>query len=221
MNIQSTPRPGRALRLLDLALRGLRVLLIIVTVTAVPLLLLVVSGRGSIEVNGLLDAPFTVELDEGRRIGVSGNTRTFENFDIGRERVIVGTPTVEATVPVEREDLDTRITVVAVASLWLGAAWLGLRSFRAITASARRGEWLPAENPRRLRLLGGAILAYAATGLIGQALLRMTLDTTLPFQPSLDLSTWLISGLVGVAVLALAEPFAEAARLREFDESAI
>ena len=215
-------QPSKPLSLLDLVLRAARIILLLATVLAVPLLVLATTGRGTISINGTIDAPFTVELNDGRRIGVGGDVLSYENFEIGREHeTLANSPRVDATVNLRRDDRDSRLIVVTMASVWLAAAWVGLVNFRGIIDSALRGEWLPAENPNRLRKLAAAILLYGVTGLIGQWLLNMTLDTVLPFEVSIAMSTWLTSLIVGIVVLALAEPFAEAARLREFDEAAI
>jgi hypothetical protein len=222
MNTHPTFQPGKPLRLLDLFLRALRIILILGSVLAVPLLVLAITGRGTISVNGTIDAPFTVEFNDGSRIGVNGDGLSYENFEIGREhQTLANAPSVEGTVNLQGDDRDSRLIVVAMASLWLAAAWIGLVNFRGIIDSALRGEWLPAENPSRLRKLAAAILAYGVTGLTGQWLLNTTLDTVLPFEVSIAMSTWVFSLIVGTTVLALAEPFAEAARLREFEESAI
>jgi hypothetical protein len=217
-----TFRPSKPLRLLDLVLRALRIFLILLTVLAVPLMVLALTGRATINVNGSLNAPFTVDIGNGASVEVSGNNLAYRNVEIDEDgQTLKGTPIVEASLPIEDDDLDSRFVVIVMSSVWLAAGWMGLVAFRGIIGSALRGEWLPGENPNRLRRLGGAILAYGAAGLVGQLLLTSTIDSALPFEVTVALSTWLTALIAGIAVLALAEPFAEAARLREFDASAI
>ena len=218
----TNPSATRGLRVLDLILKVFTVILIVVTALAVPLIVLVLSGNGTVNVKGKLDAPFTVDFQDGRRITVAGDTRSFENFPIGREsESLTGIPTVDATVTIQSDDRDSRAVVVGLELVWLAAAWTGLLSFRALVRSALAGEPFAAANPRRLRRLSGALLVIAGAGLIGQWLLDRTVDTDLPFRVALDTSSWLTMLVVGIAVLALAEPFAEAARLREFEASTI
>jgi hypothetical protein len=179
-------------------------------------------GKGTVTVNGTLDTPYAVEFADGRRIHVGGGSVSFENFEIGEERATLhGSPTVGAALRVDRDDTDSRIVIVALAGIWLAAAWVGLLSLRAVVGSVGGGAPFAAENPNRLRRLAAAILGVGLSGLVAEWILSATIDVDLPFRVSLDTAAWLVAVVVGLGVLALAEPFAEAARLREMDEATI
>jgi hypothetical protein len=222
MNHSSLPKPGRGLRALDLAVNGLHVLLIVATAIAAPLLVVAAIGKGSTYVSGVLDAPYSLAFDDGRSITVDGDTTTYENFPIGEEsRTLHSAPTVTASLRVPASDLDTRAMVIAIFGGWLAAAWLGLVNLRRLVRSARNGGPFASENPRRLRWLGAAVLSVPIVTGLGNAIAARTIELDVPFSVSVDQGSWLTLVVVGVGLIALAEVFAEAARLREFEETTI
>jgi hypothetical protein len=207
-----------------MTVNGLRFLLIVLTGVAIPLMLIAATGRGTITVNGVLDAPYTLEFDDGRSIGVNGTADlvTYQNFEVGLESETLSTaPTVTAPLEVSRNDTNSRVVVMAMFAGWLGIAWIGLENLRRLVRSAVARNPFAAENPGRLRWLGGAILAVPVVTGVGNAILARTIDVGLPFSVSVDRSGWLVLIVVGVGLFALAEVFGEAVRLREFEESTI
>ena len=222
MNDTTNLVPGRGLRAFDLAVNALRVLLALATAIAVPLLVLAALGKGSIDVSGVLDAPYSLAFDDGRSISVAGDTTAYENFAIGEESItLTSPPTVTAPLRVANSDLDSRATVIAIFSGWLAAAWLGVVNLRRLVRSAAEGRPFASENPGRLRWLGAAVLSVPIVTGLGNAIVARTVELDVPFSVSVDRGSWLILIVVGIGLFALAEVFAEATRLREFEESTI
>lgn len=222
MNDSSIPAPGRGLRALDLAVNGLRLLLVVATAIAIPLLVLAAIGKGSTYISGVLDAPYRLAFDDGRAISVGGNATAYENFAIGEEsRTLQSSPTVTASLRVPGSDTDTRMIVIAMFTGWLAAAWLGLVNLRRLVRSARDGNPFASENPGRLRWLGAAVLSVPVVTGLGNAIVARTIELDVPFSVSADRGSWLTLIVVGVGLFALAEVFAEAVRLREFEETTI
>jgi hypothetical protein len=215
-------RPATGLRVLDYLLKAGSFLLTIVTVLAVPLLILALTGRGTVSVSGTLDAPFAVDLDDGRRVAVAGEMLSYENFEIGNERSsLQSPPTIETQIQIQRDDLDTRIVVTTIVISWLVIAWIGLRELQAVVRSTLGGHPFGEANPARLRRLGIAVLLVPAIAFVAQPILNATIDSDLPFTVRLDTSNWWTLIIVGLGVLAAAEIFAEGARLRAFEEATI
>lgn len=222
MNKPSNLAPGRGLQALDLAVNGLRFLLIVGTAIAVPLLVLAAIGKGSTYVSGVLDAPYRLAFDDGRAISVGGDTMAYENFPIGEEsRTLNSAPTVTASLRVPASDVDTRAIVIAMFAAWLAAAWLGLVNLRRLVRSARDGRPFASENPSRLRWLGAAVLSVPIVTGLGNAIVARTVELDVPFSVSVDRGSWVTLIVVGIGLIALAEVFAEAVRLREFEETTI
>lgn len=222
MNATSRSLPGRGVRALDLAVGGLFFLLVAATALAVPLLILAATGTGSIDVRGVLDAPYRLEFDDGRALAVAGDVIAYENFPIGEESSTLTTqPTITAPLRVDRSDTDTRLVVIAMFAAWLGAAWIGLLSLRRLVRSAAVGKPFAAENVGRLRWLGAAVVSVPIVTGIGNAIAARTIELDVPFSVSVDRGSWLTLLVVGIGLFALAEVFAEAVRLREFEESTI
>ncbi len=222
MNTQHTSAPGRGIRTLDLAVNGLRVLLVVGTVIAVPLIVLASIGTGSISVSGVLDTPFSVGFDDGRSISVGGNTTAYENFAIDKESHALTTPpSVVASLRLSDSDLDSRAIVIAIFACWLAAAWIGLISLRRLVRSARDGRPFASQNPGHLRWLGAAVLSVPIVTGLGNAVVARTVELDVPFSVSVDQGSWLTLLVVGIGLFALAEVFAEAVRLREFEEATI
>ncbi len=211
------------LRLFHNLLRLLTLLLIVVTALAVPLLVLAAFGKASFSVDAHLESPFVVEFDDLRRIGVGGDASlTYENFEIGREhRAVDGAPKVVVPVGVAHDDRDSRIVLAVAAVAWLGAAWVGLLSMRRLVDSARAGEPFVDRNVVRLRWLGAALLAVVAVDVSARMLLNQTLDSDIAIHVPLSGGGMWMMAVTGVAVLALAEVFAEAVILSDFDKAAI
>jgi hypothetical protein len=193
-----------------------------VTILAIVFVLLALSGRGTMTVEAKLDDPHTVEFEDGRRITTAGTTTTYENFTIGREHeTLNGVREIGLTINVLRTDRDSRAILGAMIVGWLGAAWVGLHALSRVVAAAAAGSSFADENPARLRRLGAAIIATPLIGVVGTYLLNRTVEADLPISITLvGQSIWLM-GLIGLGIFALAEVFAEAARLREFEESTI
>jgi hypothetical protein len=222
MNNSSLPTPGRGLRALELAVNGLRLLLIVGTAIAVPLIVLAAMGKGSTYVSGVLDTPYRIAFDDGRAISVGGGTTAYENFTIGEEsRTLSSAPTVTASLRVPASDADTRVVVISMFTGWLAAGWLGLVNLRRLVRSAVDGRPFASENPGRLRWLGAAVLSVPIVTGLGNAILARTIELDVPFSVSVDRANWLTLLVVGVGLFALAEVFAEAARLRELEETTI
>lgn len=222
MNQSIIASPGRGLRVLDLAVTGLRFLLIAGTALAAPLLVLAAFGAGSTYVSGVLDAPYTLTFEDGRAVSVAGEAMTYENFRITEDsHTLDSVPTITASLRVPDSDVDTRVVVITMFACWLAAAWLGLVNLRRLVRSARNVRPFASENPGRLRWLAAAVLSVPIVTLLGNAIIARTSDLDVPFSVSVDRGGWLIQVVIGVGLLALAEVFAEAVRLREFEEATI
>ena len=222
MNIDKTPSTGTALRTLDKTVRIARNLLAFVTILAIAFLLLALTGRGSMTVEADLDEPYVIEFADGRRVGIAGNMTTFENFEIGRERdLLADVGNVGLTVKISSTDLDTRLTLGTMLVLWLAAAWLGLQGLSQVVGAAARGSAFADDNPKWLRRLGAALIAVPVVSIVGTYILERTIETDIPISVSIAGTTTWVMAAIGLAVFALAEVFAEAARLREFEESTI
>jgi hypothetical protein len=224
MDASSTYQPGRALLAFGLALRVATIVLIVITALAIPLLALNVAGRGGVTVSAVLDDPFRLEFEDGRAVGVdaTGSIRTYENFPAGDEKAVLGGElAVTGPVEVDRSDRDARGVVVGMAVAWLVAAWVGLWSLRRIVAVAVAGSPFAPGNPRLLRRVGWAIVAVPVVDIVGSWLLRRSVDLDIGFDPNIGgAPAWLLLA-IGVGVLALAEIFAEAGRLQEFEQATI
>jgi len=207
---------------MDTGIRFVRYALIFVTILVIVFLGVAVSGRGSMSVQAHLDDPFFLELADGRRVGISGNSTTFENFEIGREPEVLGdVGPVGLTINVSRSDTDSRFVIGAIVLGWLAAGWLGLHSLGRVVTETMAGHTFSDESPASLRRLGIAILAVPAIGLIGTFVINRTIETDVPISVAFSgTSTWVLIA-VAVGVFALAEIFGEAVRLREFEELTI
>jgi hypothetical protein len=221
MNTYDQSLSGRGLRTLDLGIKVARFLLIVVTGITVPLAILALSGRGDMFVSATLDDPYAVEFADGRRVDVSDGVGAYSNFEIGKEsESIADVPVVRLLLKIKRVDLASRGVFLAFVAGLLAAAWVGIINLGRIVQSTIGGRPFADENARRLRWLGGAILALPAIDLIRTALLDRTLDVDLPVSVSALGPAWALV-LVGIGMFALAEVFVEAARLRQFEEDTI
>lgn len=136
--------------------------------------------------------------------------------------VIGGDARSRASLRVPDSDLDTRAIIDHAMFIgWLAAAWLGLVNLRRLVRSARDGRPFASENPRRLRWLGAAVLSVPIVTGLGNAIDARTIELDVPFSVSVDRGSWLTLIVVGVGLIALAEVFAEAIRLREFEETTV
>jgi hypothetical protein len=221
MTATLTSTSGRGLKALDLATTGLRLLLIIVTGVAVPLLILAATGRGTVTVNGVLDAPYTLQFDDGRSVGIEADSFVTRGFERQTVQALTTSPSIEAPLSVSRDDLNSRAVVIAMFSVWLGAAWVGIVNLRRIVRSSTAGSPFDAMNPSRLRRIGISVISVPVAAVVGHMILSRTLDTDVPFSVSVDRSNWMTLLIVGIGLFAVAEIFDEAVRLREFEESTI
>lgn len=218
----NTNTGGRAIRLLGTTIRISRFILIAFTAIVLVLLAAAVVGRGSMTVNALLDEPFAIEFDDGRRVGISEGIRSYENFEIGPERdELAEVDGVAVSMRIADDDTDSRIVIASMVVLWLAAAWIGLTGLGAVVDTAAAGSAFADENPQRLRWIGVALLASVVTTVVGRGLLETTIDTGLPVRLDLGGSPLWIGAVTGLAMFALAEVFAEAVRLRRFEEATI
>lgn len=222
MDTSTTYEPGTGVRTLDRGIRIGRYLLTLITILALPLIALGLSGRGSMTLSADLEDAYIVEFADGRRIGVSGANLTYENFEVGRESgSLAGVDSVALDIRVARSDRDSRAAIAAIALGWLAAAWIGLSSLGRVATDAISGRAFADENPRRLRWLGASIMAVPIMDLVGRAVLDRTLDADLPVTVALPGTSLWVLAAIGVGMFALAEVFAEAARLREFEEATV
>lgn len=214
--------PGRAIRLLGTSIRIARAVLIALSLVILLLLAINVTGRGSMSVAATLEQPFTVEFDDGRRVSINGGIRSYENFEIGRERDhLTEVDDVGVTVNIDRSDTDSRIALSVMILIWLAAAWIVVHNLGGVVDSALHGKAFADENPARLRAVGYAVLTTGLSVVVGRLLLAQTIETDLPIQVAIGGTPIWISAAVGVAMFALAEVFGEAARLRQFEEATI
>jgi hypothetical protein len=221
MNTYKQSSNGRGLRALDLGIKVARFLLIVVTGITIPLAILAMSGRGDMFISATLDDPYAIEFADGQRVDVSDGVRSYSNSEIGKEsESITDVPVIQLSLKIKRTDLASRGVFLAFVVGLLAAAWVGVINLGRIVQSTIAGRPFADENPRRLRWLGGAVLALPAIDLIRTVLLDRTLDVDLPVSVSTLGPVWALV-LVGIGMFALAEVFVEAARLRRFEEDTI
>jgi Protein of unknown function (DUF2975) len=210
----------RSVRVLDwlmtLSLGGLWV----GTVILIPIGGLVLTGRGSPTVHSTLDAPFAVELPDGRRIEVSdGAAATYVNFPEGEEHhYLADAPEVSADVSIDRADTDARVVYVASLAALLGLMWFAWVNLQRVVRTARQGRPFDPRNPVRLRCVAAVALAVPVlTELVARAF-DAVMETDPPVQAALPGPSVWFSLVVGFGLLALSQVFAEGARLRELEQ---
>ena len=195
------------------------------TLVLIPIGYLALTGRGPITLAVTLDPPYTVELPDGRRIEVvDESTATLANFTAGDEHRFFtkdDVPTVHTSMKLDRVDTDARALVVAWIAGFLGLAWFGWVNLQRVVRAARDDRPFDPRNPVRLRCLAGIALAapllsWAMNGTIDRAL-----DTDPPSHMAMRGPGWWFSLTVGLGLLALAQVFAEGARLRELEETTV
>jgi hypothetical protein len=183
MNTYKQSSNGRGLRALDLGIKVARFLLIVVTGITIPLAILAMSGRGDMFISATLDDPYAIEFADGQRVDVSDGVRSYSNSEIGKEsESITDVPVIQLSLKIKRTDLASRGVFLAFVVGLLAAAWVGVINLGRIVQSTIAGRPFADENPRRLRWLGGAVLALPAIDLIRTALLDRTLDVDLPYR---------------------------------------
>jgi Protein of unknown function (DUF2975) len=218
---QSTSRGLRAFAGL---LWVLTLVLAFVTAVAVPLLVLVVLGHGSITLDATIDPPYSVRFTGDRTIVVTGDqsVATFENFPVGDERHFIDTaPTVHAKANVVRDDTDSRAVVVVAFVALLALTWLALVNLRRVVRSARAGEPFTRKNVGRLRIVAITALALPAVSFVMTRILDSTLDVMIPLHVTIPGVSWWVFLVIGVGLLALAEVFREGAELQELEHATI
>ncbi len=220
----------------DLLLGLVTILLLFVTILLGPLLVLMTTGRGDLELPVRIDPPFSLSLDPeaqngfpnpqemGRRIDVtSEGTSAYVNFPIGQERnEFRDTPSVDTKLKVSRDDRDTRGVAAALAGVVLALAWVGTLSLRRLIRSARDGRPFDSRNVRRLRSLAVVLLLIPVLIEVATRVLDQTLDSTVNASVRTGSGTpATVFVLLGFGLLALAAVFRVGTDLADLDESTI
>ena len=219
---QSSP-PGRAIRILDIATSIATFLLAVVTAIALPLAIYTATGSGSLTVEAELAEPFFIELFDGRRVSINeAGVSSYENFPIGDERATISdVPPAEVTVSVQRSDLDTRAIALGSIVAYFAASWVGLLSLRRVVRAAAVGHPFHDGNPKHLRRVGWSVLAIIAIDVFRVLLLNATLESDIAVRVTVPgTSRWILL-TAAIGFFALAGIFAEASRLRRFEEATI
>jgi hypothetical protein len=218
-----TFKPSGIIRMITTLLRVARTLLIIGTVLAPGLLIMSFAGRVDIATTGVVEAPFTADLPDGRSIGVDGSgfINTYRNFEAGKEHVLfAGDAELRASFTVGDDDIDSRTVIAITVAVWLGAAWVGLTALLNIFEATAAGEPFAARSPLWLRWSAAALLVAGLVTQLASITLNRVVDTDLPIRIEAGPSPTVLM-VTGLGILVLAELFAEAVRLREFEEATI
>ena len=215
------------LRLLDGGARLTRWALMVVTPLALVLGVLVVSGVGSLRLDGSTETvrplqlePGEYQIERGGQLTDVAQTTVFESRD--------GDVTFGTTgVMIDVGDDQTAIRAVAMVLLlaWLTLAWVGVRSLSGLAASLRAGERFMTANARRVRRIGSVVLAYPVLTFAGQLLLRQMVGSLELAGPSVvvdvGVTDWWAWVLFGLLLLALAELFAHGVTLQELEDATV
>ena len=173
-------------------------------------------------VSAELQESYVVEFPDGRRIGIHGDSQVYENLDRGEDFDIpADIASVVLSIPTSRSDTDSRAVIAIIVLSWLAAAWVGLSSLGRVVTAAVDGRAFADGNPGRLRWLGTSIIAVPTIDILGRVILTRTLGIDLPVTVSVGSSSLWVLAVTGIGMFALAEVFAEAARLREFEEATV
>lgn len=218
-----TGRPG-GLRLFDMVLVSLGLVLAAITVAAIPLLALFLTGRGPITVLGQVKPPYSIGFPDDRVVVIAdeGHVSARVNFAAGEEaRHFKEPPRVLASVRLDPEDTDSRAVLSATIVAFVALAWVGLIKLRGVVRSALRGDPFVPANVARLRWLAACVLTLPVVAWLGTRMLNHTLDvdptvTVLSRGPS----GWTVL-VVGFGLLALAEVFGKGSDLRQFESETV
>ncbi len=216
-------QPSGIVRLLGTLVRIGRTLLWIGTVLVVLLLVLSFTRGAGISLTGVIEAPFSAALPDGRVIGVdeSGFIDSYENFEIGQElQLFAGNAELRAAVTISDDDIDSRIAISIAILIWISCSWVGLNALKNLFESTARGEPFSSGSPRWLRQLAAALLIAGLAAQTALIALNRTVDTDIPVRIDAGPSPMLLMAS-GLVVLVLAELFAEAVRLKDFEEATI
>jgi hypothetical protein len=213
------------LRVFELTLKVLTGLLAAVSVIAVPLLMLFMTGRGPITVPTELAPPYRISfLDEQDRSIVASDARIgeYRNFDIGEEsRYLKQPPDVTFDLRVSRTDTDTRAVISAAVVTALLLAWVAVWNLRRVVQTARDCDPFIPSNVTRLQVLAVTAFAVPVVNIVTTTLLNRTLDS----DPAVNVTSsgwgpWAMI-VTGLAVLALAEVFRSGSELRRFEQETV
>jgi len=198
--------------------------MVAITTLMVIMCAVVLSGRGSVTITSVLEAPYSVGFENDRSItvGAAGNVTAYTNFEIGEEsRYFDAAPKVTAPVLLDREDTDSRIVgVIGIRSL-LTLAWVALLQLRRIVRSARDGDPFDPRNVARFRWLAATVLVAWLVLEAGERILTRTLDVDIPVEASLTQTSWLPVLGVTLGLLALSEIFRAGSELRAFERETV
>lgn len=198
--------------------------MVAITTLMVIMCAVVLSGRGSVTITSVLEAPYSVGFEDDRSItvGAAGNVTAYTNFEIGEEsRYFDAAPKVTAPVLLDREDTDSRIVgVIGVLSL-LTLAWVALLQQRRIVRSARDGDPFDPRNVARFRWLAATVLVAWLVLEAGERILTRTLDVDIPVEASLTQTGVLPVLGVTLGLLGLSEIFRAGSELRAFERETV
>jgi len=198
--------------------------MVAITTLVVIMCAVVLSGRGSVTITSVLDAPYTIGFQDDRSItvGAAGTVTAYTNFEIGEEsRYVDAAPTVTASVLLDPDDTDSRIVSVISVLALLALAWGALLQLRRIVRSARDGDPFDPRNVARFRWLAGTVLVARLVLEAGERILTRTLDVDIPVEASLAQTGWLpVLGAV-LGLLALSEIFRAGSELRAFERETV
>jgi hypothetical protein len=214
---------SRGLSAFDKLLGVVNLLLALVTVLAVPLLALALTGHASMTVDANLTPPYTVDLAGARSVVVTPSWFEYKNFPIGDERSTLGDDglNVHTKAKIGRDDIDSRIVVATALVVVLTLAWLGLVNLRRIVHSARAGDPFDLRNVNRLRRVAYVVFAVPVIAFVLTRVINHTLESDVPLRvttPGINAWPYVI---VGVGLLALAEVFREGTELRVLERATI
>lgn len=195
-----------------------------ITTLMVIMCAVVLSGRGSVTITSVLDAPYSVSFENDRSItvGAAGTVTAYTNFDVGEEsRYFDAAPAVSAPVLLDRDDTDSRIVGVLVVLSLVVLAWVALLQMRRIGQSGRDGDPFDPRNVARFRWLAGTVLVARLVLEAGERIFTWTLDVDIPVEVSIARTGWLpVLGAV-LGMLALSEFFRAGSDLRAFERETV
>lgn len=184
----------------------------------------VLTGRASLTLDATLDRPYVIELPDGRRIEATeeGGTTLGDGASGGQQTVLADDPpSVHTSAKVDRDDKDARALTMVWLTALLGLTWFGWINLQRVVRSARADRPFHPRNPVRLRCLAGLVLASPVIAWAMSRSLDAVVDTDPPMHVAMHGPGWSFILIVGLGLLALAQVFAEGARLRELERMTI